>query len=310
MSEVVNFPRRCWLVLAALLFLPSMASAQQPASLSGGSDQALIVPLFKSKVVRLGEPAARVSVGNPDIADILILRSTQLYVLGKDLGTANVLLWDKQDHLIATVAVEVTHDLESLKAKLHELLPSENIQVYTSQRSIVLAGRVSSPLAVNTAVRIADGYLAQVSTAKDEAQFEQKSASRREDRAVGQVINLLEVAGAQQVMLSVKVAEIARTELRRMNAQFNAAGLTGNWKLGGVNGGARFPDATFDILPDGFPTPDGALNNPPTRLPALPGLRPWGPAIDEFAPTDLAIQDKGLFGTFVSDDFLLSLIHI
>ena len=30
-------------------------------------------------------------------------------------------------------------------------------------------------------------------------------------------------------------AEIARTELRRLNAQFNATGLTGNWKLGGVN---------------------------------------------------------------------------
>lgn len=296
MRELEIFTRRCWLALAALLLLPGLAGAQQPSGVTGASDQALIVPLFKSKVVRLGEPAARVSVGNPDIADILILRSTQLYVLGKDLGTTNVLLWDKQDQLIATVAVEVTHDLESLKAKLHELLPNENIQVYTSQRSIVLAGRVSSPLSVNTAVRIADGYLAQVSTAKDDAEFEQKSASRREDRAVGEIINLLEVSGAQQVMLSVKVAEIARTELRRLDAQFNAAGLTGNWKLGGVNGGARFPDVVFT---------DSALGAA-GRVPIIPGDAPFGPVIDEFAPNDMAITDKGLFAGFVTDDFVFN----
>ena len=283
--------------LLALLALPLAAQAQQSATYRAGNEQALVVPLFKSKVVKIGEPAARVSVGNPDIADILILKSTQLYVLGKDLGTTNVLLWDKQDQLIATVAVEVTHDLESLKGKLHELLPDEQIQVYSSQRSIVLSGKVSSAVAVSTAMRIADGYLAQVSTAKEDTEFKQEGSSRRDDRAVGSVINLLEVAGAQQVMLSVKVAEMARTELRRLDAQFNAAGVTGNWKLGGVNGGARFPDVVFS---------DSTLGSG-GRLPVIGGGAPWGPAIDEFAPSALGIQDKGLFAGFVTDDFVFNM---
>jgi len=292
--------------LLALLALPLAAQAQQSTTYRAGNEQALVVPLFKSKVVKIGEPAARVSVGNPDIADILILKSTQLYVLGKDLGTTNVLLWDKQDQLIATVAVEVTHDLESLKGKLHELLPDEQIQVYSSQRSIVLSGKVSSAVAVSTAMRIADGYLAQVSTAKEDTEFKQEGSSRRDDRAVGSVINLLEVAGAQQVMLSVKVAEMARTELRRLDAQFNAAGLTGNWKLGGVNGGARFPDAVFGVPPAGVF--DGVLTNPGARLPALGGANgPFGPVIDEFAPSALGIQDKGLFAGFVTDDFVFNM---
>ena len=135
--------------------------------LADGSTRSLAVPLFKSKVVRLKEPAARISVGSPDIADILILRSTQLYVLGKDIGTTNVLLWDRRDNLIGTVAVEVTHDLESLKGKLHDILPNESILVYSTQRNIVLAGRVSSIGAMDAAIRMADGYLTQVSTAVD-----------------------------------------------------------------------------------------------------------------------------------------------
>jgi pilus assembly protein CpaC len=106
-------------------------------------------------------------------------------------------------------------------------------------------------------------------------------------------------------MLSVKVAEIARTEMRSLDAQFNAAGLTGNWKLGGVNGGARFPDATFDVNPAGpF---NGQLNSPATRLPTVPGAAPFGPAIDEFAPNAMTLDDKGLFASFLSDDFIFNL---
>ena len=62
---------------------------------------------------------------------------------------------------------------------------------------------------MNAAVRIAEGYLAQIQTAKKAQQFEQEEQSRREDKSVGSVINLIEVGGSQQVMLQVKVAEIA-----------------------------------------------------------------------------------------------------
>ena len=99
---------------------PRVTEKQEPVEtrpvLRKGVTQAMEVALFKSGVIALDEPAARISVGNPDIADILILRSTQLYVLGKDLGSTNVILWDRNDRLIGTVAVEVTHDLESSPA--------------------------------------------------------------------------------------------------------------------------------------------------------------------------------------------------
>ena len=115
------------------------------------------------------------------------------------------------------------------------------------------------------------------------------------------MINLLQVSGAQQVMLEVKVAEMQRSELRRLDAQFNAFN-TGNWKLGGVNGGATFPDVVFPgvTLPDGTQIPAG-------RLPVFDGIAPWGPAIDEFAPNPMKIQNQGLFASFLSNDFLFNL---
>jgi len=283
------------LLAGALLGSGTNLQAQTEPDDSGlgyGQNQHLSVSLFKSTAVKLKVSPARISVGSPDIADILILRSTQLYVLGKDIGTTNVLLWDRADNLIGTVNVEVTHDIESLKQKLHDILPQESVMVYSSQRNIVLAGRVSSITALNAAVQLADGYLQQVSTAVDSQEFESQSASKRDDKAVGEVINLMEVGGGQQVMLEVKIAEIARSELRSMDAQFNALWKGSNWSFGGVNGGATFPP---------YVDADGLIP------PALAGLNPWGPPVTAFNPNDMTIGDKGLFTSFLSSDFAFNM---
>jgi pilus assembly protein CpaC len=278
-------------LLPCLMLMQGAGPAQAAGTviLGYGDTEAITVPLFKSRVIRLPSPAARVSVGNPDVADILILRATQLYVLGKDLGTTNVLLWDREDNLVGTVAVEVGHDLDSLKAKLNELLPNERIEAFSSQRSIVLRGTVTSVTAMDTALQIARGYLAQIQTGTEATEFKQKASSRREDGTVGEIINLMQVAGAQQIMLEVKVAEIRRTELKRIQAQFNALTSSGNWTWGGVNGGASFP-----ALQGG-------------TIPVLDNIAPWGPAVTEFAPNTMTIGNQGLFGSFLSDSTLFNL---
>jgi pilus assembly protein CpaC len=88
----------------------------------------------------------------------------------------------------------------------------------------------------------------------------------------GEVINLLQVGGAQQVMLEVKVAEISRRELRKFDMNFNSIMTSSRWTTGAVNGGASFP----------------------------------GGMIDEFSPNDLFIEDKGLFASLLTNDFLIN----
>ena len=284
------------LLVFVLLVGSNQANAQNELPRrTAASDTSLTVPLYKSEIIRLTVPAARVSVGNPDIADLIILQSTQLYVLGKDLGTTNVLLWDRSDNLIGTVNVEVTHDLRSLKEKLYRLLPQEKIEVYSAQRNIVLAGSVSNITNMNAAIRIADGYFAQLASAVDTETFAlTQGTASREDRSVGEVINLMSVGGVHQVMLEVKVAEISRKELKRLDVRFNSI-LTGsnNWKWGGVNGGATFPDAEF--VPGNV------------RIPVFDNVAPFGPVIDEFAPNDLFIEDKGFFASYLSENALFNL---
>ncbi len=262
----------------------------QPPLLGGGASIDLAVPLYQSRVVTVLTPANRVSVANPDVADIVVISPIELYVLGKDVGTTNVLLWDNNSHLIGAINVEVQHDLESLKRKFAELLPGQPIEVRSSQRSIVLSGRVSDAEAMNAATRIASTFLAQVQTATKTLEFKQSGGSAK----AGDIINLLQVGGAQQVMLEVKVAEIARTEVMSMDLQFNsiARGL-GNWNVGGVNGGATFPSTSTPV----FSTP---LSSGITQ-------QPFGPAITQLVPTTMSIAGAGLFASFLDKNFLFNL---
>jgi pilus assembly protein CpaC len=290
------------MLLGALLISGSALSQTtlMTQQLGSGAERALLVPLYKSRVVALDAPAKRISVGNPEIADILILRSTQLYVLGKDLGTTNVLLWDREDRLIGTVSVEVTHDLQALKSKFHSLMPNEEISVYSAQRNIVLAGRVSNVGNMNAAIRIAEGYFKEAEN--------QAGGMVGSDDKVGEVINMLSVGGAQQVMLEVKVAEIARTELKILDVRFNTIlRRSSKWNFGGVNGGASFPDAvirqrTVDVL-NGTEVVDTFTG----RIPVFGSDAPFGPVIDEFAPNPLSIADKGLFASLLTDNSLFNL---
>ena len=77
-------------ILAGIACLLGVATVQAQEA----SDQvvhaerytSLTVPIYKSRVVSLSTPAKRVSIGNPDIADVLILGSSELYILGKLMG--------------------------------------------------------------------------------------------------------------------------------------------------------------------------------------------------------------------------------
>jgi pilus assembly protein CpaC len=252
----------------------------------------MTLTVFQSRTLTLPQPAKRVSVADPTVADIVVLSPTEYYLLGKDIGITNVVVWDRESGKRSTLEIEVTHDLESLRARLFRLIPSQSIEVSSAQRSIVLSGSVPSATAMTTALRVAESYLARVGAARKGGADD--GASRR-DGGAGEVINLMQVAGAQQVMVEVRVAEVARSELKRMNARFNAFGVRGNWSGGGVNGGASFPDAF--------------IGNTGLRPPTLGtiGGSILSPTFDEFSPNTLVIPNQGIFTSYLSDSFAFNL---
>ncbi len=268
--------------LGLILISTFAGSGAWAQGLSGFPDN-FDVPIHKSRVIKMHTPIKRVSMGNPGIADIVVLKHNQLYVLGKKLGTTNVLLWSAGDKLVKVLDVEVVHDLTQLKKKLYQLMPDEQVETYSSQGAIVLRGQVSDIVKMDRAVSIAESFAHAALT---------KTNGKSEKAAGPRVVNLMSVGGSQQVMLKVTVAELERRTMRKMGIKWFGNDLSGGkWRFGGVNGGGAFPDF---INEDGLRELIGG--NPPIV----------GPAIDEFFPNDLSITDKGLFSSFLTNDFVFS----
>ena len=124
-----------------------------------GEDEIAIVPLGKSRVLKLPVAVGRVSVADPKIADILLLRKNEVYVVGKSLGTTNLVIWDTTKSVQRIIGLEVTHDLATLKEKMHQFLPGENIRIESSRDTIVLSGEVASIQKMDAAVKIARSFI-------------------------------------------------------------------------------------------------------------------------------------------------------
>jgi pilus assembly protein CpaC len=310
----------CMLLVFALLGItptafPATARPQENDLLiQPTTDGNYQIPLYKSGVVELVQPAKRISVGNPGVADILMLHNRQLYVVGKALGTTNVVVWDKDERIFSSFNIEVTHDLDTLKRKFHQLLPGEAIKVYSAQERIILNGQVSSAVKMQAAEDLANGFLPECispesnvlvrDTTQENVKVSQqqggsggRSASGQQGCKKGLVVNLMEVGGAHQVMLEIKVAEIARTVLKRFESNFNVFRFDSPLKLGANNGGASFPNA---LTPAGNTVPifgslDGANS-------------PIGPVVDLFEPNTPGIRDTGVFLSYLSGKLFLEAV--
>jgi len=305
MRNRLRLPARiCAVTVGLLVGLSAVTDTQAQEAPEQGTVHAerntsLTVPIYKSRVVTLSTPAKRVSIGNPDIADVLIIGSGELYILGKDLGATNVLLWDRNDQLIAAIAVSVTHDLDTLRKLIASTLPGEKIQVASGQRNLVLSGQVTSVIKMDAALQMARGFLQQAATAKEKIMFKEESGGGgAEDKKAGEVINLMTVGGAQEVMLQVKVAEVQRSAMKSLNAQFNATNNSHGTVLGGVNGGATFPPA---LTPNGNTV---LTQGDFTRS----GGSPMGPVFSQFVPNIPSIASQGLFGGLIHGNFVGQLV--
>ncbi|AIW17940.1 type II and III secretion system protein family protein [Vibrio coralliilyticus] len=198
------------------------------------SSKVVKVPHHKSTHVTLVGKAKRVSLGDPEVLDIVMLKSNEVFLIGKKLGSTNLMAWDSRGRLIESINIEVTHDLNSLKAKLFEFLPDEEIGVHSAQNRLILSGQVSSQSAMNMALRVAETY-----AAGEEVDKETESLSEQVSKTG--VINLLTIGGAQQVMLEVTVAEVQRTLVRKFDANFNFFQSSGELSWGGTSSGLTNP---------------------------------------------------------------------
>jgi pilus assembly protein CpaC len=204
------FRRAALVAVAAGAIAAAQPAMAQVAVASGIDAGELDVPVNKSQILRVDRPYSKALIGNPDIADIVPITPTSVYVLGKKSGTTSLTLYG-QNRLIAVVDVVVGPDVLTLKRQLSDLLPSSPIAARMSNDSVILEGTVPNSVVADRAMQIAETY------------------------APGKVVNMLSLGSAQQVMLEVRFAEVKRSALSQIGVNWDI--LSDGGKLAGITGG-------------------------------------------------------------------------
>jgi pilus assembly protein CpaC len=202
-------------VVASLLATPASAQSAAPSAAEAISTEgAITIELHKGRVIRLPRPAATVFVADPDIADVQAQSPSIVYLFGRRAGETSLYAVDENDQLLLRTHVVVQHNLSSLRDAIQQLLPTSKVEVSTIGGSIVLDGRVDSPLQAQELRELAERYLGDKET----------------------LLNRVRVDAPTQVHLRVRVAEVSRDVLKQFGINWQALFESGDFAFGFVNG--------------------------------------------------------------------------
>jgi pilus assembly protein CpaC len=189
---------------------PSAATTHPPATTDSDIIHATGLHLTqgKSTVLKLPETATRLSVGNPEVADVMLVNPREVYLLGKKPGTTNLFVWTASGRTTMR-PVDVQVDVDALHHRLRQLMPSaDGVTVEALADHVVLSGQVSDAMKVQRLVQLSEAF----------------NGGRK-------VVNLLRVSGSQQVMLEVKVAEVSKTLLEQLGVDMNVTRTVGGTSI-------------------------------------------------------------------------------
>ncbi len=229
----------------------------------------------KSLMVQFPFRLRDVMVSDPQRLDAVVQSSNRVFLLGKRKGQANIFFFNEQGDHVLTLDVEIgagqdllsndeaqERSLQALDRLLDKLIPGSNVLSKRVGNSIILTGRVSSPIQSKRAATIAREYaralvsqseyeafstrqptgvqvpgqggeagaspatLVGGSTEGDAEGRGRQGAPPKEDKLI---INLLTIDAEEQVMLQVVVAEVQRSIMKQFGINLGASINSGNF---------------------------------------------------------------------------------
>lgn len=128
---------------------------------SGISQKVTTVDLAigKAEVLYLSKPASRVSVSNPEVATAVVISPTQIQLVGKSIGVANLLIWGDMvspEHTVVDVSVH--RDVSVLVNQLKYVDPGIQIMPMAAEDTVILTGQAETRETAQLAIEMAKAF--------------------------------------------------------------------------------------------------------------------------------------------------------
>ena len=219
---------------AQVAFAPPVADPVTRITLTADQNAAAIeLAKGKSAIIELPGDVRDLLVTNPAVADAVLRDKRRIYVVGLTEGTTDAAFFDAAGRRIVSLNIRVTQPVDQLADTLSRVLPDAQLRVQPIRDSVVLTGVVRSASEADAASRIAARFVG------------------GEDK----VLNMISIAGKDQVMLQVRIVEVQRNVVKQLGVDLNAVlgqlgqdqfsfgisptyGVNGSL-LGGITGGYK-----------------------------------------------------------------------
>jgi pilus assembly protein CpaC len=244
-------------MLFCLIFDEPYAHGQQAVPV-------ISVTVNKTLVFRLAEKAKRLSITQPEVADVLVVAPNQILINGKSVGTTSLVVFDEGGN-VTNYDLVVIPDIAALRMQLRALFPDEQVEISTSGPSIVLKGEVSNEVVYDKVIEVTLAHLpprpsaevgppaaaqsVSIQTTKTtvptsgtgfagggQLAFDDEGKLTDVDRfgdkrAITGIIDLLKIKEVRQVELAVVVAEVSTGKLREAGLEFLISDVTSSRTL-------------------------------------------------------------------------------
>lgn len=218
-------------VAAAAPVLPDVAQAQSRAALPMGAGAQLInLPRGSSMAIDLPSDARDVIVPNPMVAEAMLHSPRRITIIGLQPGETDAVVLDAAGRTILSLRIRVDAGVSALQDTLGRVMPGSEVRAEAVNDSIILTGPVNSPGEADRAAQVARAFVS----------------------APEKVINMMTIAGSDQVMVKARVIEVQRTAIKQLGLDVDAV-------LNNVGDGLSFAQAaTFAV--SGSQLGGGVLN--------------------------------------------------
>ena len=199
-------------------------------------DDTVNVAIGKGEVIKVEGAITDIMVGNATIANVEILQSNSLYILGRSIGDTNIIALDAAGNVVKRINIHVHFNTEKMEETIYSFYPNEtDVKVQSIGSRFIITGRVPNPSVARRIEHIVAAHAA--------------DARQKEGTANELIVNMLDIMGEQQVMLNVKIVEVNRSILKELGLETS------------INGTNATAAQRFNVLPPPSVASSGYLQN-------------------------------------------------
>jgi pilus assembly protein CpaC len=181
----------------------------------GTGAQLINLPRGSSMAIDLPSDARDVIVPNPMVAEAMLHSPRRITIIGLQPGETDAVVLDATGRTILSLRIRVDAGVSALQDTLSRVMPGSQVRA----EAIILTGPVNSPGEADRAAQVARAFVS----------------------APEKVINMMTIAGSDQVMVKARVIEVQRTAIKQLGLDVDAV-------LNSVGDGLSFAQgATFGV---------------------------------------------------------------